>query len=156
MTGRRARRQFAQKTTGNNYLKLASRLDAVASRIESAIKMKQVTKQMGDVVKGMDKALNSMDVNKISAVMDKFESNFDQLEVTSNLVDGALNSSTATSMPEEQVDALLNQVSDEHGLQFKARAADASSAPMKVAAQSAAETDDQEDQLEKRLAALRG
>jgi hypothetical protein len=39
---------------GNNYLRLASRLEAVASRLESAIKMKQVSQQMGSVVKGMD------------------------------------------------------------------------------------------------------
>ena len=42
------------KSTGNNYLRLASRLDAVASRVESAIKMNAVTKQMGGVVNGMD------------------------------------------------------------------------------------------------------
>merc|ERR1719321_1050762 len=61
------------KTTGTNYLRLASRLDAVASRVESAIKMKQVTKQMGDVTKGMDKVLASMNVDEITKVMDKFE-----------------------------------------------------------------------------------
>ena len=42
------------KNTGNNYLRMASRLEAVASRLESAIKMQQVSKQMGSVVKGMD------------------------------------------------------------------------------------------------------
>jgi len=44
------------RNTGNNYLRLASRMDAVASRVESAVKMKQVTKQMSGVVKSMDKA----------------------------------------------------------------------------------------------------
>ena len=42
------------KNTGNNYLRMASRLEAVASRLESAVKMQQVSKQMGSVVKGMD------------------------------------------------------------------------------------------------------
>ena len=61
------------KSTGTNYLRLSSRLDACASRVESAVKMQQVTKQMGMVTKGMDKVLKSMDVNQISKVMDQFE-----------------------------------------------------------------------------------
>lgn len=47
------------------------------------------------------------------------------------------------------------QVSDEHGLAFKARAVDASSAPVQVARPAAALEEVQEDALEKRLAALR-
>ena len=42
------------KNTGTGYLRMASRLEAVASRLESAIKMQQISKQMGNVVKGMD------------------------------------------------------------------------------------------------------
>ena len=45
------------------------------------------------------------------------------------------------------------QVSDEHGLAFRAAAADASRAPVMVAQQS--DQADGEDALEKRLAALR-
>jgi len=142
------------KNTGNGYLRLSSRLDAVASRLESAIKMKQVTKQMGGVVQGMDKVLASMDVNKITQVMDKFESSFDALDVRSAYVEGAMNSSTATTMPEDQVDSLLSQVADEHGLEFKSRAVAAGDAP--VAQQAAALVEDKDDALEKRLAAIRG
>ena len=61
------------KNTATNYLRLSSRVDAVASRVESAIKMQQVTKQMGQVTKGMDKVLAGMNVDEISKVMDKFE-----------------------------------------------------------------------------------
>ena len=67
------------KSTGTNYLRLSSRLDACASRVESAIKMQQVTKQMGQVAKGMDKVLTCMDVNQITKVMDKFEGARDTL-----------------------------------------------------------------------------
>lgn len=144
------------KQTGNNYLRLASRLDAVASRVESAIKMKQVTKQMGSVVSGMDKVLASMDVNKISAVMDKFESSFDALDVRSQYVENAMNSSTASTMPEEAVDQLLAQVSDEHGLEFKSQATAAASGEVRVAPSTAGLDDAGELALEKRLAALRG
>jgi charged multivesicular body protein 1 len=50
-----------------NYLRLASRVDAVASRVESAVKMNLVTKQRAGVVKGIDASLKSMDVEKVHA-----------------------------------------------------------------------------------------
>jgi len=97
------------RNQSNGYLRLASRIDAVASRLESAIKMQQVTKQMSGVVKGMDKILSSMDMDKIAAVMDKFEQSFDQLDLQSQMVEGAINSSTASTMPEDEVDMLIAQ-----------------------------------------------
>lgn len=41
----------------------------------------QVTKSMGQVTKSLDKALQSMDLQKISAVMDKFETQVQNLDV---------------------------------------------------------------------------
>jgi charged multivesicular body protein 1 len=61
-----AQNAIRAKTNAQNYLRLSSRVDAVASRLESAIKMQQVTKSMGSVVKGMDKVLGSMNVEAIS------------------------------------------------------------------------------------------
>lgn len=43
----------------------------------------QVAKNMGSVVKSLDKAINSMELQKISEVMDKFESQFEDLDVRS-------------------------------------------------------------------------
>ena len=36
---------------------------------------------MGGVVKGLDKALSSMDLQKVQAIMDKFEGQFEDLDV---------------------------------------------------------------------------
>jgi charged multivesicular body protein 1 len=96
-----------------------------------------------------------MDINQIGAVMDKFEASFDEADVRSQYVENAMNSSTASTMPEDAVESLLQQVSDEHGLQFASRAADASTAPVAMSAPTAALQESQEDALEKRLAALR-
>ena len=45
----------------------------------------QVTKNMDGVVKALDKALNSMDLEKVSSVMDKFEKQFEDLDVRSSV-----------------------------------------------------------------------
>ncbi len=42
---------------------------------------RKVTKNMGQVTKALDKALSSMDLQKVSAVMDKFESQVQNLDV---------------------------------------------------------------------------
>ena len=43
--------------------------------------MNAVTKSMAGVVRGMDKGLASMDVDKLSATMDKFERQFEDMDV---------------------------------------------------------------------------
>merc|ERR1719502_569122 len=113
-----AQNAIRQKNNAQNYLRLSSRVDAVASRLESAIKMQQVTKSMGSVVKGMDKVLGSMNVEQISKVMDQFEKSFEDMDVRSEYVESAMNSSTTAAMPEEQVDELMQMVADEHGLKM--------------------------------------
>ncbi|EOD15763.1 hypothetical protein EMIHUDRAFT_419528 [Emiliania huxleyi CCMP1516] len=139
------------RNTATNYLKLASRMDAVAARIDQAIQMKAVTKQMGGVVKGMDKALKSMDMEQIGQVMEQFESSFENLDLASATVENALGGATAASMPEAEVDELLDAVSAEHGLEIANKAA----AVGKGAVQMGAAADEHDDALEKRLQALR-
>ena len=48
-----------------NLLRLASRVDAVASRVETAVTMRQVSGNMASVVKGMDKAMESMNLERV-------------------------------------------------------------------------------------------
>ena len=95
-----------------------------------------------------------MNVEQISKVMDAFESSFDSVAVADAAVNNALASSTASATPEDEVDSLLQQVSDAHGLEIKMKAANASTAPVHV--QAAALVEPGEEALEARLAALRG
>ncbi|KAJ9098814.1 Vacuolar-sorting protein SNF7 [Naganishia cerealis] len=100
-----------------NLLRLSSRIDAVASRVETAVTMRAVTGSMGQVVRGMDKAMETMNLEKISSVMDKFETQFSDLDVQTSYMEQTMSSSTATTTPQDQVDALINQVADEAGLE---------------------------------------
>jgi charged multivesicular body protein 1 len=106
-----------KKSEALNYLRLASRLDAVAGRIESAIKMNQVSKTMGSVVKGMNSVLKSLDVDKITATMDKFEQQFGNLDVTTEYMEQSMSGTTSMTTPEDQVNQLMAEVADEYGLE---------------------------------------
>lgn len=107
-----------EKNQALNHLRMASRIDACSSRIETAVRMGQVTDGMKGVVKGMDKGLASMDIEKISSLMDKFEQQFEDLDVKTQYMEGTMNATTATSTPAEQVDTLIEQVADANNLEL--------------------------------------
>jgi charged multivesicular body protein 1 len=60
-----AQNAIRKKNESQNYLRLASRLEAVSARMDTAIKMNKVTKTMGNVVGSMDTVLGTMNVEKV-------------------------------------------------------------------------------------------
>lgn len=135
---------------------MASRIDACASRIETAVRMGTVTKSMNGVVKGMDKGLKSMDIDKISVLMDKFEEQFEDLDVKTQYMEGAMNATTATSTPAEQVDELVQKVADANNLELGDAFSQAGPIGKKTPAlQAPAKETPVTDDLEARLANLR-
>lgn len=102
-------------------LTLAARIDAVAARVQTAITMRTVTASMAQTVKGMDAALKNMDLDKIGAVMEKFESQFEDLDVVSGYyesVAGGVESQQVGVEGHGEVDALMNRVADEAGVEL--------------------------------------
>lgn len=146
-----------EKNQALNCLRLGSRIDAVASRLETAVRMNAVTKSMKGVVKGMDKGLASMDVDRISAIMDKFERQFEDLDVKAAYMDTAMNATTASATPVDQVDELVKMVADENNLELGEEFGNL--LPVGKIKEPAAKEEEEEavpDDLEARLANLRG
>ena len=108
------------KNQSLNYLRLSSRVDAVAQRVNTAVKMKSLTKDMSGIVSAMDSVMRTMNVEKISAVMDKFEKQFEDLDLATGVMEQSMQQSSSLTMPEQQVEGLMQQVADEHGLEFSA------------------------------------
>jgi len=81
--------------------------------------------------------------------MDKFQCQFEDLDVQSSYVESAIGSTTATATPQDEVDLLMQRIADEAGLEMNATLATAE-APTKVGP-----TEVQEDRLGDRLRALR-
>lgn len=143
-----------EKNQALNCLRMASRIDAVSSRIETAVRMNDVSSAMKSVVKGMDVGLAAMDPEEISKIMDKFESQFEDLDVKAEYMEGTMNATTATSTPTEQVDELIMFVADENNLELGDAFAEMGPVGTDIPEKEkpAAEADD----LEARLANLRG
>ncbi|KAI4465939.1 charged multivesicular body protein [Holotrichia oblita] len=113
-----AENAIRQKNQAINYLRMSARVDAVASRVQSALTTRKVTNSMAGVVKAMDAAMKSMNLEKISSLMDKFEQQFEDLDVHSNVMENAMSQTTTTTVPQTEVEGLMQQVADEAGLEL--------------------------------------
>ncbi|KAI9011993.1 Snf7 family [Phycomyces nitens] len=143
-----------KKNEALNLLRLSSRIDATASRVQTAITMRKVSASMANVVKGMDRAMESMNLEKISMVMDKFESQFEDLDVQTQYMEGAMAGTTSTMTPQSEVDSLMQQVADEHGLELNQQLSQL--APSNIIQQQVEEKEPSQDEiLSQRLRALR-
>ncbi|XP_060784531.1 charged multivesicular body protein 1a [Neoarius graeffei] len=149
-----AENAIRKKNEGVNWLRMASRVDAVASKVQTAVTMKGVTKNMTQVTKALDKALNSMDLQKVSAVMDKFESQVQNLDVHTSVMEDSMSSATTLTTPQQQVDDLIVQIAEESGLEVMDQLSELP-AGASALGETSARTQDKEDQLSRRLAALR-
>lgn len=78
-----AQNVIREKNQSLNFLRLGSRIDAVASRLETAIRMQEVNKAMVMTVKGMSNAMKSMQVEQIASTMADFEKSFEDMDVRS-------------------------------------------------------------------------
>eukprot|EP00873_Tetraselmis_striata_P034081 jgi/Tetstr1/454345/TSEL_004023.t1 len=143
-----AQNAIRKKTEQINYLRLASRLDAVVSRLDTQAKMNMVNKNMAGIVKTLEKTLNSANLEKVSQVMDQFERQFENLDVQTEFVENAMGNQANLSTPEDQVNELVMQVADEHNLEV---AMDMPGAGTSVPAKG-----NQEADLQRRLAELTG
>ncbi|MPC08849.1 charged multivesicular body protein 1a-like [Portunus trituberculatus] len=148
-----AENAIRKKNESLSYLRMASKVDAVQSRVQSTLAMKGITKNMGSVVKALDQALNTMDLQKVSSIMDKFETQFEDLDVRTSVLEDSMGAATTLSTPKEDVDSLIQQVADEAGLEVMDQL-NAQSIPTATLT-TGERTTDQEDQLTRRLAALR-
>jgi len=76
---------------------------------------------MAQTVRGMDGALKSMDLEKIGTVMEKFEQQFEDLDVVSGYyetVGSGVESQSVGVQGHSEVEALIGRVADEAGVEL--------------------------------------
>lgn len=90
-------------------------------------------------------------------VMDKFETQFEDMDVQTSYMEGTMGSSVASSTPQDQIDLLMAKVADENGIEINQKMGELSSPAREVETSSAQKESNpaEEDQLAQRLRALR-
>mmetsp|Transcript_39660 Transcript_39660/g.126733 ORF Transcript_39660/g.126733 Transcript_39660/m.126733 type:complete len:121 (+) Transcript_39660:495-857(+) len=81
--------------------------------------MNVINKSMAGIVKSLEKALSQSNLEQVSMTMEQFEKQFETLDVQSNVVEEAMSSSTSMSTPQDQVEQLMMEVADAHGLEVQ-------------------------------------
>jgi charged multivesicular body protein 1 len=151
-----AENSIRAKNESLNYLRLASRMDAVSARIKSAQTMKKVTIDMAGVNKSLTSAMKTMNLEQIQGIMDRFETQVEKLDLHSATMEQSMGQAMATSTPTNQVDALIKQVADENNLEYVSEAEKAPSAISgTIGVQQNVNISQPEADLDKRLAQLR-
>ena len=145
-----AENAIRQKNQAVNFLRMSARVDAVAARVQTAVTMGKVTKSMAGVVKRMDATLKTMNLEKISALMDKFEHQFETLDVQTQQMEDTMSSTTTLTTPQGQVDMLLQEMADEAGLDLNMELPQGQTGSVGTSVASA-----EQDELSQRLARLR-
>ena len=84
--------------------------------------------------------------------MDKFETQFEDLDVATGYYENATSQATAVGTPQDDVDKLMHMVADEAGVEL---GAEMKAAPEGKVAAGASTEEEREDGLGERLRALR-
>ncbi|XP_055351156.1 charged multivesicular body protein 1b-like [Paramacrobiotus metropolitanus] len=150
-----AENAIRQKNQSLNFLRMSARIDAVSSRVQSAVATKKVTQSMAGVVKAMDAAMRSMNLEQISALMDKFEQQFEDLDVQSQVMEGTMSNASTLTVPTGDVDQLMLKVADEAGLELNMELPQAGSVGVGTAVGASTQASKEQDELTERLARLR-
>ncbi|VDD91216.1 unnamed protein product [Enterobius vermicularis] len=147
-----AENAIRKKNESLNYMRMSARIDAVAARVQTAATQKRVTQSMSGVVSAMESAMRSMNLEKVQNLMDRFEKDFENLDVQSATMEGSMNATTTLNAPQAQVNALIQEAADKAGLDLNMELpAQATTTIGGRVASSSAEN----DELTQRLAALR-
>jgi charged multivesicular body protein 1 len=155
-----AQNAIRHKEEALQFLQMAAKVDGVASKLKSVQVQQSVARALGQMSGEMGRAMESMDVMQIAQTMDTFEQQLGELDTQGTLIAGAMDSAQ-TNTPVDEVDALIQQTADEHGLDMaELMPSTAGLAAPTAAAAVAAEPEPEavsaadEDALMARLAAL--
>lgn len=132
------------------FRRMSSRVDAVSQRVQTAVSTKRVTQSMAGVVHSMESAMKSMNLEQMSNLMDRFEQQFENLDVQTNVMGDAMQSTTTMTTPQNEVDMLMQQVADEAGIELNQNLPQTQSNAIGVATAS-----HDQDELSQRLQKLR-
>lgn len=130
-------------------LKLSSRIDATTMRMESMLKQKQVAKMLSVVSKDLDPMINTNTMTKMTMAMDKFEQQFENLDIHSKVMEDAIDTGTASAFNENQVDNLLQEIADENAMDVEELFEEAGIGKHKIESKIVPSTEEEKQQTQK-------
>ena len=148
-----AENSIRHKNQALTFLRLAGKMDATVGRLQAAASSSLLTRSVAGIVKEIGTAMSGMDLQKVSNVLDKFEKQFDDLDVQTSCIGAAVSQVTTTSLPQSEVDLLIKQVADEADIELNIQLPQGQMSSLETTMRVSDSTG--QDDLVKRLARLR-
>jgi charged multivesicular body protein 1 len=111
-----AENAIRKKNDSLNFMRLSSKLDAVASKVQTATRTENMTREFSKMLPQLDRVLQNLNVENVSQTMGQFETMFENLDVATGYVSDSLQQSTAVAAPRQEVDGLLSQIASENNI----------------------------------------
>jgi charged multivesicular body protein 1 len=108
-----------KKAEALNYLKLASRLDAVIARLDQQNTLTQVDASAVGITKNIHKLLNKVSAGKLSSNMEEFNGALGELDTATAAMEQAMHQKQGSLDDTEAASELLQQLADENNMQLK-------------------------------------
>jgi len=105
---------------------------------------------MGSVTKNMESTMRSMNLEKISQLMDRFEKQFENLDIQSSYMEDAMSATTQQFVPQDEVKHLMSKTAEEAGIELNLEMPGAATSSLGTASAT-----NEQDELSQRLARLR-
>merc|ERR1719326_13639 len=110
-----AENAIRKKNESLQMLQLSSRIDGVASKLKSISAQRGGARSMGAISQQLGVAMQSMDTMAIAQNMDLFERQLGELDVQSTMIDATM-ATGSTATPVAEVESLMSEVAEEHGM----------------------------------------
>lgn len=99
-----------------NFLRLASRMEAVAARVQAAQNMNMIGFNIKRVNRVIGMSLKSMNLEQSFSTMETFDKQCEELDTQLAVMEESMSLTVASEQPEDQVHNLMREVADEAGL----------------------------------------
>ncbi|CAF1186726.1 unnamed protein product [Rotaria sordida] len=109
------------RTSHNQFLTMASRIDSVISKVQQANAQNIMVNNMKQVNKMLEHVNKDMNISELAKIMEQFEQSFENFDVKEQVMSNAMNQAMATSTPTEAVHDLLRQIAEENNLDIRAQ-----------------------------------
>ncbi|CAD2086283.1 vacuolar protein sorting-associated protein 46, putative [Plasmodium vinckei lentum] len=113
-----AEKCIRKKNEKINYLNLSNKLDVLVSRLEGAHRSASLVKDVSVMIPLIQQINSETNAVKIGSDVMKLENIFDEISITSDLINDTVQTSSAIVAPTEEVDELISKIADEHALKL--------------------------------------
>ncbi|VWU49687.1 vacuolar protein sorting-associated protein 46, putative [Hepatocystis sp. ex Piliocolobus tephrosceles] len=113
-----AEKCIRKKNEKMNYLNLSNKMDVLVSRLEAAYRSASLINDVGQMVPIIKQINEETNVVKVGNNVMQLENIFDEITISSDLVNDTVQTSSTIIAPTEEVDELITKIAEEHAIKL--------------------------------------